>query len=149
MNTFIIGSTYFFKDKFNDFESKDIDELNILDRPLNVSDKSVKVLNAKIGNKDIFFYWPLSKEEFIQDTLNSDLPMKVGKFLIKEFAKDYLKMSISDLKRFEKTFEKIDDKHKYEKLIYEYFIENNDWFLTDEQLIKVYNIYKENKQKGS
>ena len=146
MISFIIGSTYFFKDKFNDFESKDIDELIILDKPLNVSDKSIKVLNAKINNKDVFFYWPLTKEEFIQDTLNSDLPMKVGKFLVKEFAKDYLNMSIDELKKFENVFEKIDNRHKYEKLIYEYYIENNDWILTNEQLIKVYNIYKENKE---
>ena len=40
-NKFKIGSNYFFKGKFEDFESKDIDELVILDRPLNIADKSI------------------------------------------------------------------------------------------------------------
>lgn len=148
-NKFTIGSNYFFKDKFEDFESKDIDELVILDRPLNIADKSIKVLNAKMGDKDVFFYWPMNKDEFIKHTLDSEVAMKAGKFLVKEFAKDFLGMTIDDLKKLEEMFQNIDDKHTYEKYIYKSYIENNDWVMTEEQLNKAYEIYKAYKNEIS
>ena len=140
---FIIGSKAFF-DYFDDYQSKDIDEIVILDRPLNISNKSIKVLNMKHDNKDVFFYWPLTKEEFIKEALNSNLPMKAGKFLVKDFA-EYIGMTIEDLKRLKCMFDKIDEKHCYEKVIYDFYIENNSWDMTPEQLSKAYEIYKKHK----
>ena len=143
--SFIIGSNSFFN-KFKDYKSKDLDELIILSHPLNISDKSVKVLNLKHGNKDIFFYWPLTKDEFIQETLNSSVPMKAGKFLVKEFA-DYIGMTIDDLKQLKPMFDNMDIHHTYEKIIYDAYIKNNDFYMTDEQLNKAYNIYKKYKKQ--
>jgi hypothetical protein len=67
--------------------------------------------------------------------------MKVGKFLIPEFV-EYISFKIEELKQFEEIFDKLDDKHKYEKKIFEYYIQNNDFKLTNEQLKDVYEEYK-------
>lgn len=139
IKTFKIGSNVFF-DKFEDFTPKDIDELCIMDCfPFqNTNSLHVKGLH----NKDAFFYKNMSKQEFIQDTLNSDLPMVVGKFIIPEF-NEYLNITIDDLKQLKPIFDKIDTKHEYEKIIYNSYIENNGFYLTDEQLNSAYEKYKE------
>ena len=64
------------------------------------------------------------------DTLNSKVPMRVGKFLNKEF-NEYLGFTIDDLKVFNELFNELDKEHLYEKRIYEYYIENNKFELTE------------------
>ena len=139
IKTFKIGSNVFF-DKFEDFTPKDTDELCIMDCfPFqNTNSLHVKGLHGK----DAFFYKNMSKQEFIQDTLNSDLPMVVGKFIIPEF-NEYLNITIDDLKQLKPIFDKIDIKHEYEKIIYNSYIENNGFYLTNEQLNRAYEKYKE------
>ena len=88
--TFLIGSKAFFN-KFDDYTSKDIDELIILERPFNISNKNIKMLNMKLNNKDVFLYYPITKDEFINEVFETNVPMKVGKFLVKEFA-EYIRM---------------------------------------------------------
>ena len=39
----------------------------------------------------------------------------------------------------------MDDKHKYEKLIYDAYLKNNDFVLTDEQRIDAFNEYKKER----
>ena len=53
---------------------------------------------------------------------------------------------IEDLKLFEDSFKRIDDKHKYEKVIYDAYIENGDFVLTEEQRNKAYQLYKEKRK---
>ena len=140
IKTFIIGSQAFFKD-IDNYISKDIDELNIMDE-FNLVGNSFHINN--FHNKDVFFYKNLTKEEFIEDTLNSSLYMKVGKFLVPEFAK-YINLTIKDLKKLIPVIEKIDKKHEYEKIIFYSYIDNNDFYLTNEQKIKAFNKYNEFK----
>ena len=139
---FNIGSRYFFEN-LEGYVSKDKDILVIMDRwPI----YKTKVLNLKDkeGN-DIFFYKDMSKEDFIRDTISSNVPMRVGKFLIKEF-NEYIGFTIEDLKRLESIFNKLDKKHEYEKYIYKYYIDNNSFSLSEKQLLKCYDIYKNNKE---
>lgn len=134
---FKIGSAAFF-DKLPGYETVDNDWLAIMDSFI----PGEIMMNVKLYNDDIFFYRNnLSKYDFIEDTFKSNVPMRVGKFLVPEFAK-YIEFTIDDLKQFDDIFNQLDDKHKYEKIIYESYIENNDFILTDEQLNKAYDEYK-------
>ena len=132
-----MGSSYFF-DKFEDYKGKDLDELYIMDRfPF----PRTNVLNMKKNGKDVFFYRDMDKVAFIEDTLKSRVPMRAGKFLIPEFS-ERLGMTIDDLKGLELLFEALDEKHSYEKVIYDAYVKNGGFWLTDEQLNEAYVEYK-------
>lgn len=134
-----MGSEYFFK-KYSDFVSKDTDYIVLVDEP-----KMFKtVMNLRMLGKDVFYWKRMDKALFIEKTLNSD-PMCAGKFLIPEFCKD-LGFTIEDLKLLDNSFQNMDKKHEYERIIYQSYLENNDFFLTDEQREKAYKKYKENKK---
>lgn len=134
-----IGSRVFF-DKFPDFESKDKDVVLVMDHL--VGDKVC--LNAKIKGSDLFLYKQMPKQEWIKTTVESGVPMKAGKFLVPEFCK-YIGFTVEDLDKLEEMFYSIDDKHKYETIIYESYKENNGFFLTDEQLERAYAEYKKSR----
>lgn len=133
---FKIGSMYFFN-CYDDYIPKDEDILLILSNPIN-GNKSYLI---KKDNKDIIMYPNLSKEEFINVDLNINDPMKVGKYLIPEFV-EYIKFTIDDLIKIEALINNLDDKHKYQKIIYDAYIENNSFYLTNEQRLIAYNEYK-------
>ena len=99
------------------------------------------VLNCKRDGNDAFYFKNMSLDEFINDTLNCKTPMRVGKFIVPEFA-EYLNMTISDLKKLKTMFDRLDDKHKYERLIYESYINNNSFTLTEKQLQEAYDEYR-------
>lgn len=140
--SFKIGSRYFFEN-FDDFVLKDIDTLVIID---DWCVKRTNVLNLKDKNgNDIFFYRDMTKDEFIKNTIESKVPMRCGKFLIKEF-NEYIGFTIEDLKKLETMFREMDEKHKYETYIYDCFIKNNNFELNEEQLLNAYNIYKEKRK---
>ena len=56
-------------------------------------------------------------------------------------------MSIDDLKRLKPIIAKLDDKHKYEEVIYNAYLENNDFVLTDEQRQEAYRVYNKYRTK--
>ena len=134
---FKIGSNAFF-DTFDDFKSKDNDVLCIMNDWLV---DNTNVLKTKTNNDDVFYFKNMTLQQFIDDTLNCDTPMRVGKFLVPEFAQ-HLNMTIDDLKILEPLFDKLDDNHKYEKIIYDSYIENNGFYMTKIQLQKAYDEYK-------
>lgn len=134
-----IGSRVFFY-KFPDFESKDKDVVLVMDHL--VGGKTC--LNAKIKGTDLFLYKQMPKEEWIKTTIESGVPMKAGKFLVPEFC-EYIGFTVEDLDKLEEMFYSIDDKHKYETIIYESYKENNGFFLTDEQLERAYAEYKRSR----
>lgn len=137
---FIIGSKAFFGD-LKDYKSKDEDLLVIDDK----IESSKGILHCNLDkNKDVFICGNLSKTEFLNDTVISNYPLKVGKFLVPKFA-EYIKLTINELKSLEFLFNKLDSKHKYEKLIFDYYIENGSFTLTDKQLNKVYKVYIKNR----
>lgn len=138
MKTIKIGSCVFFKNMPN-YISKDVDEMAIQDKWL---PKGINVLNFKKDKKDVFLWSPLTKEQFIEDTLNCKVPMRVGKFIVPEFC-EYIGFEIKDYELLKPIFDKLDDKHKYEKVIMESYIENNSFTLTEDQLNKAYEVYKQ------
>ena len=59
--------------------------------------------------------------------------MQLGKFLVPTFV-EAIGFTIEDLKKLQPLADNLDDKRKYEKVIYDSYIQNNDFALTDEQL---------------
>ena len=82
--------------------------------------------------------------ELIDITLFRNFPMEIGKFLVPEFIKEF-KLSIDDLKKLEPIVAKLDDKHKYEEVIFRSYLENNDFVLTDEQREEAFRIYNNSR----
>lgn len=135
---FNMGSSYFFS-CFDDYKVKDLDELCIME---GFSDKiKTNVLNMKTKEKDVFFFRDMDKSGFIKDTVESKVPMRVGKFLIPEFCK-YIGFDIADYELLDEIFKNLDEKHSYERMIKEFYVENGDFVLTDEQRRKAYEEYK-------
>lgn len=134
-----LGSNVFFN-KYPDFTSHDLDYIEFK--------KDIKVgYRIKIKDCDYFLYpkhW--TKEDYISDC--KTFPMKVGKFLVPEFNKK-INFTIDDLSRLKWLIDKIDDKHSYEKIIYEAYIENQSFTLTEEQRLNAYNEYKAKRKPDS
>lgn len=136
MKRFTIGSTYFFSN-YPDFKSKDLDELVLVDN------LPYRVCNVRGRGKDVFYWRHMSKKQFIDlhcECGEKD-PMIVGKFLNRDFNAE-IHFTIEDLKKFESMFKNMDDKHKYEKIIYDSYIQNGDFYLTDLQRDEAYEEYK-------
>lgn len=137
-----IGSQVFFS-KYPDYTSHDKDFVEFQEKP----ELYRTFMNVKGKGNDIFYYRTMSKKEFIDYELKHciNTPMAAGKFLSPELA-EYMNITIDDLKLFQSAFDNIDERHTYEKVIYESYIKNNAFVLTDEQRNEAYKLYKENKK---
>lgn len=136
---FRMGSSYFFS-VYDDFNSKDYDDLCIMDNFIFPGN----VMNAKIKGNDVFMFRNMPKQGYIDDLIDSGVNMKAGKFLIPEF-NEYIGFTIDDLKSIIHVFENMDEKHTYEKIIADSYIENNGFFLNDKQRKKAYDEYKKTR----
>ena len=137
--SFQIGSRAFFGE-MKDFTSKDNDRLYIMEG----WDVKGNILNLHVKDKDCFFIKDTTKDELIAQTLEANIPLRAGKFLVKDFA-EYIGLTIDDLKRLQPLFESMDEKHKYEKVIYDAYVKNNAFELTDEQRMEAFDKYNESK----
>ena len=137
----LVGSNVFFKD-IEGFTSKDIDILEFVDNPTDFKN----VRQFKFTDKCVFQWRKMPIDELIDITLFRNFPMEIGKFLVPEFIKES-KLSIDDLKRLKPIIAKLDDKHKYEEVIYNAYLENNDFVLTDEQRQEAYRVYNKYRTK--
>lgn len=131
----LVGSNVFFKD-IDGFNSKDVDILELIDNPIGFKNNRW----IKFPHKDVFQWRRMPIKEFIKITLSNNIPLEIGKFLVPEFIKEF-NLSINDLKKLQPLIENLDDKHKYESVIYYSYLQNNDFYLTDEQLMEAYKIY--------
>ena len=108
----LVGSQSFFNN-IEGFTPKDIDYIELVDNPSNF-----KYFCQITGRGKCVFRWKrMDASEFITGHLKFDIPMSVGKFLVPEFARE-IKLSINDLKRLKPLVEKLDEKHLYEKIIF-------------------------------
>ena len=131
----LMGSTYFFKGQPG-FTPHDIDYVELVD------DKSIKEkLIIRGQGKDYIQLRRKDKESLIADALKTDLSMVVGKFLIPEFNQE-IGFTIEDLHKIKPLIDRLDDKHKYEEIIYNSYLINNSFILTKEQLEEAYALYK-------
>jgi hypothetical protein len=135
-----MGSQYFFS-CYGDFESKDIDELELIETT------EFKYLRQRSGQGKCLFQLKKQscKENYINQALQSPIGMTIGKFLIPEFCAA-IHFTIEDLHRLEALINKLDDKHKYEAIIFNSYLENSSFTLTEEQRLRAYESYKESRR---
>lgn len=134
-----MGSQYFFS-CYPDFNSKDIDYIEI------VETNEFQYMRQITGQGKCLFQLKKcpSKEGYIDWALKSNIGMVVGKFLIPEFC-ETIGVGINDLPTLNPLIDKLDDKHKYEEIIYNSYIENGSFTLTDKQRDKAYESYKQSR----
>ena len=134
-----MGSKYFFS-CYPDFTSKDIDEIQIIET------NEFNQVRQITGQGKCLFQLKKhpSKEGYINWALQSQIGMVIGKFLIPEF-NEAIGFTVEDLPRLEVLIDRLDDKHKYEEIIYNSYLENGSFTLTDEQRERAYKSYKESR----
>ena len=71
--------------------------------------------------------------------------MVIGKFLVPEFCNE-IGFSIEDLPKLTPLIEKLDKKHKYEEIIFNSYLQNGDFILSEEQREKAYFSYLESRK---
>lgn len=131
----LVGSNAFFKN-IKGFKSKDIDILELIDNPVGFE----YCRQFKFKDKCVFQWKNMDIEDFINIELTYNTPMSICKFLVPEFVK-FKCVTIEHLKKLQPLVDKMDDKHLYLKTIYDAYIFNNDFYLTDGQLDEAYKIY--------
>lgn len=82
------------------------------------------------------------KEELINFAVEKCPPMALCRFLTPDFAKA-IDLTISDLNMLKPMRDKLDDKHLYLGIIYDSYLENEDFTLTEEQRNAAYECYKQ------
>ena len=70
--------------------------------------------------------------------------MAIGKYLVPEFCAE-IGFTIEDLPKVSSLLDRLDDKHKYEKILYDCYIENGSFALTNEQRQRAFKSYKESR----
>lgn len=131
----LVGSKAFFEN-VKGFNSKDTDILELVDNPTDF--KYLRQFRFK--DKCVFQWRNMPVDEFIDAELLMNVPMSICKFLCPEFIK--LKgLTIEQLKRLQPLVDNMDEKHMYLKTIYDFYIANNDFTLTEQQLNDAYKMY--------
>lgn len=139
MSKILMGSQYFFS-CYNDFHSKDIDEIEIIET---TEFNYVRQLTG-CGRCLFQLKKQSKKQDYIDYALQSSLGMVVGKFLIPEFCLE-IGMEVNDLIQLRPLIDILDEKHMYEKIIYDSYITNQAFTLTNEQRDKAYKNYKQSR----
>lgn len=134
--SYLMGSTYFFNE-LPGFVPGDEDRIEIIDTN---EFKQVRQITGK--GKCIFLLKRHdNKQDYIDWALKSRIGMVIGKFLIPEFCAE-IGFTIDDLPLLKPLIDKLDEKHKYEEIIYNSYLENDSFSLTDEQRDRAYASYK-------
>lgn len=131
-----MGSRYFFEG-YPDFNPHDTDTITLVDP--NPNFKRMMIIRGK--GKDDYFFVRKPKEEMIQDALNSKLAMVFCKFLIPEFNQE-IGFTIEDLPKLKPLVDRVDEKHIYARMIFDFYLENGSFILTQEQRDAAYKEYK-------
>lgn len=136
---FLIGSRAIFGG-YKDFDhiTTDTDILIIDDDP----DFDIEASTKNTEDGMHYVMWKeLSKEELLKFHSVCYKGTFIQKFLVPEYI-EYIGLTIEDLKQLGRLCNYLDDEHSYEKIVYNAYIENNGFYLTDEQKEAAYQEYK-------
>lgn len=133
---FLIGSRAFFSG-FDGFNPKDYDYLSFVEKG-NGFTNYCQYTNGRCCS---FFWVAKPKDEMIQAALTNGPAMQVGKFLVPNVAAE-LGLTIQDLEQLRPLIDKLEPRHEYERVIYEAYISNGSFTLTDEQRAAAFEVYK-------
>lgn len=126
-----------------DYQGHDYDTLMILDKwPEYVEDTRFSCRKEK---SDLFFLKEQNKEQYINEILQiseQTYASRVCHFMVPEFV-NHIGLTIEDLKRVESVVRLLENtRHKWYCVIYDAYIKNNGFYLTEEQKQEAYNVYK-------
>ena len=142
---YIVGSNAFFTGMVS-FSPNDNDRLILVDDASECGIPFKTHSEMRLKGNCYFFYKRLPKDEMIDNCIASKDPMVVGKFLVPAVARD-LGLTIEDLRRLDGVMLLLDDRHKYEEVIFRAYLENNDFVLTDEQRQEAFETYSKYRIK--
>lgn len=136
LKKFLVGSRAFFS-SIPEFAqcNADMDYLILMDHCPFIQ------RSESYAGKCFFYMKRLSKDKLIDHLLKTAIPRKVCMVLCPEVATE-LDFTIDDLKQLAPVFDKVDSKHTYLKVIYDAYISNNSFTLTDEQREAAFLEYK-------
>lgn len=139
MSKFLTGSTYFFA-CYPDFKSHDIDEVEIIETTQfkyqrHLSGQGKCLFQLKKRN---------STEEYIQAALIGSCGMAVCNFLVPEFCEE-IGLTITDLPQLQPLVDRLDGRHLYLKIIFDSYLLNKAFVLSEEQRLAAYKNYKESR----
>lgn len=135
-----VGSRAFFGG-IADFASKDHDYVVLVDQPQGFNYRR----ECSLRGVDTFEYKRMSAADFVAKTLEYADALAVGKFLVKGFA-DAIGLTIEQLQQLQPLVEKLDEKHQYERIIFDAIISAGSWDLSDETLQAAYLSYTESRK---
>lgn len=139
MEKILIGSRYFFS-SYKDFRSHDYDYVAFVD-----TNDFQQMCRVRSKRECVFIMKRHEdKEAYIDWALQQKAGMVIGKFLVPEVCKE-MGFKLTDLLKLESLLDKLDEKHEYERIIYDSYLINGDFVLTDEQRQRAYDSYKESR----
>ena len=143
MSKHLVGSRAFFSG-MEGFHSKDHDFLILVDQPKGFTWRREQSMRGVCT----FEYKKDTPAAMVAKTIEKGDAMLIGKFLVPEVAQA-IGATIEDIKPLEVLLPKLDDKHKYEESIFNAYISNGDFTLTDEQRKRAFSIYQEARKKDN
>lgn len=132
----LVGSRAFLS-KCPNFNSKDTDYLILV----NKGNGFQFVRQLSFPHHCVFEFVRRPKQEMIDYALNHGAAMQVGKFLVKEFANE-INLTVDDLKQLKPLIERLDTKHEYERIIFDYITESGSWDIPVKVRNAAYKVYK-------
>lgn len=148
MNSNLIqcGSRYFFG-KMPNYQSDSNAFVQVIDHP---DDDYRFTMSTNLYGRHLFKWVRHTPAELINYALtNPNAPaMQIGKFLVPKFCSE-IGFTLSDLRQLEPLLNKLDNEHKYYKLIYNAYMANGDFILTDEQRQAAYEEWQKNEKNGA
>lgn len=135
MEKILVGSRAFFEG-IEGYKSKDYDYVIIIDNQQELMWRH----EYRFRGQCFFEYKKDTPINMISKTIEIGSPLLVGKFLVKDFA-DSIGAKVKDILPLEPLLDKLDDKHQYEKIIFEAIKKNKSFDITEEQRQEAYKVY--------
>lgn len=134
-----VGSKAFFGG-MPDFQNKHEDILILSDTP----NGFVNYRQSYVSERYKIEWAAKPKAEFLAYAMREKANgLEFGKFIVPDFAAE-IGLTIDELKTLYGFYEnRIDETHKYQKVIYQAYVDNNAFTLTEEQRSAAYEAYKE------
>lgn len=140
-NDILTGSAAWFS-TIPGFKPSDYDYVRLVDKPIRF-----QFVRQTHGPKGCLFEWKrMAPQDYINYALNRGPAMQLGKFLTPEFVNE-IGFTIEHLKQLQPLVDNLDPKHSYQKIIFDSYVLNNDFILTQEQLQQAYICYCDARTK--
>lgn len=134
--TITIGSRAFFEGMAG-FHPKDSDTLVLQAAPCGY--RFVRQLHT--AGRCIYYWRLMAAGEYIDYALEKGPAMQLGKFLVPPFA-GAVGLTISSLARLRPLVDRLDKTHAYERIIFEAYIANGSFTLTEGQRLAAFREYQ-------